>query len=704
MQNLYQSLRSRLTQVMAAVSLSLLTMKPQREKVASPIVPSSSSEMYRTGLCHYHGLQGKVQNYTFAFEKFLQAAEFGDEEGMMMTALCYLKGHGVEESYDVALHWFETAANTGKCPHAKTELAKLIIDRLKETSLSSITDGIHNDKTSVEAPRSRAWSSVRSAFSVRTESVNEDGNATPFTPLPDEHQDLQYAVQLLLEAANEGHVEAKTVLGSVFASSGDLEQAAKWFSLASNGGSSKGTLALANLFLQEKSLVVHRHKAFSLFNIAAKNGQGEAYNGLGLCYESGIGCDTNLSESIRSFRKGAEQHQHVDAMYNLGYVLVKNAIEVLDNMKRVKGAAKLKGGSRYIPSDVDESESQVEDQGEESPPEALAIYIDMGLRTDRALEEGVRWLRAAAEHRKADASFQLGRLYEQAIGVPGDIHAALANYESAAGQGHARAALFAANLLYAHHGLYEQDAIEKAARYYAQAARAGLPDAMNSYALLLEDGRAGKLTSEGNIKDIHAAATWYYEASQLDHPDAHLNLALLLATEPQIYAIHTLAGDIIPLPELARYLESQVPDSMVNDQVDTLRSLLEQMQSKIANSGGDPGAGSKTQTTSGATRTAGSGRGESQEYKASANSTSSSLPLYTPPNADANSLVLTESLIQAPRSSSSYRDSPQRHHVDVNSIASLNRSQHPPRGVNSKPQSLLQQSLSSEMHDSYYDE
>jgi len=138
-----------------------------------------------------------------------------------------------------------------------------------------------------------------------------------------------------------------------------------------------------------------------------------------------------------------------------------------------------------------------------------------------------------------------------------------------------------------------------------------------------------------------------------------------------------------------------MPDSMVNDQVDTLRSLLEQMQSKIAHSGGDPGAGSKSRTSNNKRTT--SERGESQEYKASA---SSSMPSYTPTKADANSLVLTESFMQAPQSSS-YRDSPQqRHHVDVNSIASLNRG-HPPRGVNSKSASLLQQSLSSELHDTY---
>lgn len=82
MQNLYQSLRSRLTQVMAAVSLALLTEKPAKEAPS----PTVSSEIYRLGLSYYYGLHGKPLNYTFAFEKFVQAAEYGEEEAMIMTA------------------------------------------------------------------------------------------------------------------------------------------------------------------------------------------------------------------------------------------------------------------------------------------------------------------------------------------------------------------------------------------------------------------------------------------------------------------------------------------------------------------------------------------------------------------------------------------------------------------------------------------
>lgn len=587
MQNLYQSLRARLTQVMAAVSLALLTEKPVKEPT-----PKVSSEIYRIGLSYYYGINGKPMNYTFAFEKFVQAAEYGEEDAMLFAAVCYLKGHGVEEHYDTGLHWLGRAASTGRCPQAKTEIAKLIIEQIKSENADAIVDALNpssQHENVMKTPKTRASgqslraSSATSRFSIVSGESGGDQQSTYRDEDDDgtgamggqEEQDIQHAMKLLLEAATEGHVEAKTVLGTVYEEAGDLEQAAKWYSLASNGGSAKGTYHLGQLFLQgHGSMVVNRHKAYSLFAMAAKNGHMEAWNGMGLCYESGVGIDQNVSLAVNYYRKGA-QLGHIHAMYNLGYVLVKNAIEILDNMKKVKIIASHVHHLRY----GDRGEEIVED---ELPPEQSEVYLDMGKKTERALEEGIHWLRAAAENKIPDASFQLGRLYEQAIGVPLDTHAALAHYRRAADAKHAKAAFYAANLLYARggsagdggHDGFDRDLVE-AAKYYAQAATAGIAEAMNAYALLLEDGRA---TPDG-LKDPYAAATWYYEACIHDHADAFLNLALMLATDP-IHSFTTIKGDIITLGQITKFLDSQLPLEMDRDKLDTFHSLLQQVYAK----------------------------------------------------------------------------------------------------------------------------
>lgn len=584
MQNLYQSLRARLTQVMAAVSLALLTEKPVKEPT-----PKVSSEIYRIGLSYYYGINGKPMNYTFAFEKFVQAAEYGDEDAMIFAATCYLKGHGVEEHYDSGLHWLGRAAISGRCPQAKTEIAKLIIEQVKSENPDAILDSLNptsQHENVMKTPKTRSSgqslraSSATSRFSVVSGESGGDQQSTYRDEDEDgmggqEEQDIQHAMKLLLEAATEGHVEAKTVLGTVYEEAGDLEQAAKWYSLASNGGSAKGTYHLGQLFLQgHGSMVVNRHKAYSLFAMAAKNGQMEAWNGMGLCYESGVGIDQNVSLAVNYYRKGA-QAGHIHAMYNLGYVLVKNAIEILDNMKKVKIIASHVHHLRY----GDRGEEILED---ELPPEQSEVYLDMGKKTEQALEEGIHWLRAAAENKIPDASFQLGRLYEQAIGVPLDTHAALAHYRRAADAKHAKAAFYAANLLYARGGTagdgghdgFDRDLVE-AAKYYAQAATAGIAEAMNAYALLLEDGRA---TPDG-LKDPYAAATWYYEACIHDYADAFLNLALMLATDP-IHSFTTVKGDIVTLGQITKFLDTQLPLEMDRDKLDTFQSLIQQVYAK----------------------------------------------------------------------------------------------------------------------------
>ena len=69
--------------------------------------------------------------------------------------------------------------------------------------------------------------------------------------------------------------------------------------------------------------------------------------------------------------------------------------------------------------------------------------------------------------------------------------------------------------------------VERAAVLYRQAAEAGFSEAMNSLAILLEDGRA---TGRGE-PDLTEAASWYYEACAFHgHSNAVVNLCILLAS------------------------------------------------------------------------------------------------------------------------------------------------------------------------------
>jgi hypothetical protein len=55
--------------------------------------------------------------------------------------------------------------------------------------------------------------------------------------------------------------------------------------------------------------------------------------------------------------------------------------------------------------------SQFDNNDEDAADSAL--YIDMAGRADDALQEGLHWLRCSAENGVADASYQIGQLYEK---------------------------------------------------------------------------------------------------------------------------------------------------------------------------------------------------------------------------------------------------------------------------------------------------
>jgi TPR repeat protein len=590
MQNHYQTLRGRCTQLLTAVSLELLS---GRSAPAAEETPVLGSELYHTGLYYFHGLHGKPKNYIFAFEKFVQGAEMGDGECMVMTANCYLHGFGVEENDTIGWKWLEKAANYGKCPHAKTEFAHQIILKLKRENKNAIKqffqlerrksiseimtgDKHHQQQHYGTRPSFDGNDMVGNNGPATYGSVAIDDPTTPFDTTEGEfeedeliHHDLQYAMKLLLEAAGEGHVEAKTLLGTIYDESGDYEAAAKWYSLASNGGCSRATCLLANLLFYSKTQFVGtRQKAFSLFSMAARNGSPEAFNGVGLCYESGIGVEMNLISAIVSYRQGAKLGNS-QAMYNLGYLLVKNSIEIMDENSAKNKTKKKPLSNKVINNDLEAEEEEINE---------IELFSELGIRVEDALKEGIHWLRAAAENQIPDAAFQLGRLYEQAIGLPFDETAALSNYMFAANLNHSRSALFGANLCYKNSDMDSPNYMKnmlKVAKLYLQAAAAGEVEAMNSYALLAEDGRANAHTQ----RDVYLAASWYYEACKNRYLPAFLNLALLLASE-SIYSFPSLQGEMVSLSQALQFLEEELPREIDQDRLDSFNAFYERATAK----------------------------------------------------------------------------------------------------------------------------
>ena len=96
---------------------------------------------------------------------------------------------------------------------------------------------------------------------------------------------------------------------------------------------------------------------------------------------------------------------------------------------------------------------------------------------------------------------------------------------------HAKSALCTGNILYwvTKQSLSIGDSFvtfREIASYYEQAAREGIPEAMNSYALLVEDGRADVT----GTPDPETAAGWYHLSAYSGYIDAIENLTLVLSS------------------------------------------------------------------------------------------------------------------------------------------------------------------------------
>lgn len=178
------------------------------EAINSPN-PQISVEVYQLGLSHMYGLEGRPVNYTVAVQYFEHAAANGNTEAMAMLAKCYLHGHGVEQSESTGMEWLTQAANSKVCPHAKNELAMLIIANLRERHSSCVRDycaKLLEGETSTSRQRNGG---------------SEEGEG-------DGSYGVEHAIKLLLEAASDGCVDAKSNLGSIYEEAGDIEQAASW--------------------------------------------------------------------------------------------------------------------------------------------------------------------------------------------------------------------------------------------------------------------------------------------------------------------------------------------------------------------------------------------------------------------------------------------------------------------------------------------
>jgi hypothetical protein len=139
---LYNTLRHSCTQLMASVSLELLTKAAQPEEEPEEDILETSiteEELNREALEGYKFFYGihRFKNFIRAFKHFVFAAERGHLESMIMVGKIYQNGDGVDRDISNAIAWYKRAEALGSSI-AKYCLAFLILDEVPPSSLPAL--------------------------------------------------------------------------------------------------------------------------------------------------------------------------------------------------------------------------------------------------------------------------------------------------------------------------------------------------------------------------------------------------------------------------------------------------------------------------------------------------------------------------------------------------------------------------------------
>jgi len=274
-------------------------------------------------------------------------------------------------------------------------------------------------------------------------------------------------------------------------------------------------------------------KVIQALLVEAKNNPA-SMNGLGYCYQYGIGVEKNINEAVAWYRKAADAG-NVDAMLNIGSRYM-NGIDVRKDMREAlawyrKAAdagnvdAIVNLGVCYhegtgVKQNIDKAIKYYQKANELGNSDAmlnLGICHLNGTGVEKNIKTALRYILLAIKSGNTDAMTNLGICYEDGNGVEQDINEAIAWYRRAAERGN-KIAMFNLGVCYQNGTGIEQD-MHKAVEHYRKAADAGNAVAMLNLGFCYEGGN-------GVEKNVRKAAKYYQLAAEAGNTDAMFNLGI----------------------------------------------------------------------------------------------------------------------------------------------------------------------------------
>lgn len=411
----------------------------QEKKVIVEKQMNKDETLLLEGLQAYLGLNNRV-DFKLAFEKLSQSSHLGNSSAKVLLGRMYEKGDYVDKSFSKAFEFVREASSSGNSQ------ASFIIGNFAENEVYILDENQKYDSPS------------------------------------------EIAMEYYMKSSEEGNSEATTKLGIAFENGLlgqflDNKTAVEYYKKAIEMDENPEALnCIGSIYYKGYVMKQNFPLAFESFQRAAKLGNLDAINNLGLCYEYGKGVEKNLEKAMIHYKQASDK-LHPMALANQAILLVKLNTE--QRKKDYKKAFKLL---------------------------QLSIYLE---EDEHASTSGNK-----------DAFYYLGYLYENGFGVNTDPFLAFKNYKRAMKLGHVNAKTKVGLVMFnGLEGVIKKDE-EGGIKLLNEAANMDDPEALNYLGLIYEKGSRYLMRSHEKCVEC------LKKSEALGYQNASINLALLTKTSP----------------------------------------------------------------------------------------------------------------------------------------------------------------------------
>ena len=376
-----------------------------------------------------------------AVDYLSRARDMNSNYGRVELAFCYESGIGVEKDYQKAFDLFKEAADNNY-PYANSKMAVYYEDGIigkedleeafKQYSIAAeagIPDAVYNKgryyKYAVGMPENPA--EAMKLFEQAAEAGSAPGLVEMALAYEQEYGgtefDAQKAMDYMTRAAEMNYAYAQYKVASYHyygLIETDVEKAVDWYTRAYNQGYPFAAVMLGDIYLYniKGTEEPEYEKAIEYYKYAES--QGVVTEGLGVCYDYGLGVEENETEAFKYYTLGANDG-YTAAKYRLG-LAYKYGRGTTVNMEEAY---------RWLSDAANDGNfnSQYET--------AMMLLNGDGVAQDEA--QGVQMLMKVAEEDHDSAQFELGNCYLSGRGVEEDEVQAMYWYQKAADNGNEQA-------------------------------------------------------------------------------------------------------------------------------------------------------------------------------------------------------------------------------------------------------------------------